>query len=77
MVHSALNAILDVIPPYRRVQGSLVDKEVATDGKCYIWVGAERVEVDRPTYDTLEVGEDLRIRTTRGRRAINVDRLLR
>ena len=73
---SLANAILDASPPYRRVEGVMTDKEATEDGRFYILVGNEIVEVDWLTHDTLMVGEALRVRCTRSMRAINIDRLV-
>ena len=73
---SAAWSALDVLPPYRKIEGTLAAKEVSRDGRYYILVGEEMVEVDRVTYNTLLEGEALRIRATRAYRAINIDRLV-
>ena len=67
--------LVDAIPPYHRVEGVLEDKEIGPRGSSYICVGSARIEVDRATYDTLTVGEQLRVRYTKGKRAVNIDRL--
>ena len=64
------------MPPYHKVEGLLEAKETDASGRCYICVGSAWVEVDRPTSNTLVVGESLRVRYTRGKRAINIDRIL-
>ena len=66
----------DAFPPYRKVEGLIENKEADPGGKFYIRLGSARVEVDSETFDTLVVGESLRVRYTRGNRAVNVDRLL-
>ena len=66
----------DAIPPYRKAEGLLETKETSPHGKSYIHVGGARVEVDRATFESLVVGENLRVRYTRGNRAINIDRVL-
>jgi hypothetical protein len=68
--------LADALPPYRHTEGLLDTKETYPDGKFYISVGPERVEVDAATFEALMVGETLRIRYTRGGRAVNIDRLL-
>ena len=75
-LNSAARAVLNAIPPYRRIEGHLMDKEAGRDGSYYILVDEEMVEVDSLTFETLMVGEALRIRTTRDNRAINIDRLM-
>ena len=69
-------ATIDALPPYKWIQGSLADKGSDAQGNHYILVGNEIVLVDWLTYDTLMLGEPLRIRSTRANRAINIDRLL-
>ena len=69
-------ALKDSLPPYRVVEGQLETKELGTDEKYLVCVSSSWVEVDGQTYDTLVVGENLRVRYTRGRRAVNIDRLL-
>jgi hypothetical protein len=71
-----ISAISDALPPYRKVEGVLVDKEAAADGRYTLLVAGDIVEVDRLTFETLMVGEALRIRCTRGMKAINIDRLV-
>ena len=68
--------LTDAIPPYRKVEGPLETKEMDPDGGFYINVGGARVEVDTATFGWLVVGENLRVRYTKGNRAINIDRLL-
>ena len=69
-------ALRDAVPPYHKVDGPLEAKETDPNGGCYICVGSAWVEVDKTTSDTLVVGENLRMRFTRGKRAINIDRIL-
>ena len=66
----------DAFPPYHVAEGLLEAKDTDSTGKCYISVGSARVEVDESTFGILVVGESLRVRYTRGNRAINIDRLL-
>ena len=68
--------LVDAAPPYQKVNGPLESKATDPNGEFYICVGSARIEVDRATFDTLTVGESLRVRYTRGNRAINIDRLL-
>ena len=44
------------------------------DGSYYVLVGLARAEVDRTTYESLEVGETVRLRYTRANKAVNIDR---
>ncbi len=69
--------LVDAFPPYHYVEGLLETKETDSTGrKHYIWVASAKVEVDKSTSETLIVGENLRVRYTRGNRAINIDRLM-
>ena len=67
---------IDSVPPYRIANGALEDKGVDSAGRPYILLGVLRIEVDAGTLDALEVGERLKVRHTRGYRAINIDRIL-
>ena len=68
--------LIDAVPPYRTVEGTLGDKGVGSAGRPYILLGVNRMEVDMGTLDALEVGERLKVRNTRGNRAVNIDRIL-
>ena len=68
--------MVSAAPPYRRVEGSLVAKEAMANGRFFILVDAEIVEVDWLTFEMLIEGEALRIRATRDNRALTIDRLL-
>jgi len=76
MFKTFLYQLLDLIPPYRKIQGLLVGKETGPDGSFYILVDGDMIQVDWFTFEVLIVGEPLRIRCTRSFRAINIDRLL-
>jgi hypothetical protein len=65
----------DAFPSYRNVHGQLEFKDAAMR-KYYIRVGGVRVEVDRATFDTLAIGDDLKVRYTRGNRAVNIDQIV-
>ena len=67
--------LTDALPPYGYAEGPLDAKEGGGTGKRYIRVDSARIEVDPATYDMLEEGEMLRVRYTRGHRAVNIDRL--
>ena len=71
-----MRAAWEAAPPYRRIEGRLVAKERGPEGTYNILVEDEVVEVDWLTFDTLMVGEALRIRCTRDNKAIDIDRLL-
>lgn len=63
----------DLLPPYHIYEGELWGKHVE-DGKFYLDLNDDAVEVDRVAYSVLEVGETIKARYTRRLRAINVDR---
>jgi hypothetical protein len=75
-LESVLGSLTDALPPYRTAQGVLDAKESCDDGKFYIHVADSRVQVDEATCQILEIGEMLKVRYTRGDRAINIDRYL-
>ena len=75
-IGTSAQAIVSAAPPYRRIEGSLVAKEAMANGRFFILVNAEIVEVDWLTFETLIEGEALRIRATRDNRALSIDRLL-
>ena len=68
--------VLNAVPPYRRIEGNLISKEARPDGTYFILVADEIIQVDWLTFDTLMVGEALRVRATRDNEAINIDRLM-
>ena len=67
--------LIDLIPPYHTIEGPLQGKKADTNGLCYLIVEGEVVEVDASTYETLKEGEAVRIRHTRRKRAISIERL--
>jgi len=75
-LESVLDSLTDALPPYRTARGVLDAKESCDDGKFYIHVADSRVQVDEATCQILEIGEMLKVRYTRGDRAINIDRYL-
>ena len=66
----------DIIPPYRQIEGRLKAKEANVKGVFCLLVEDEILEVDHLTFDELMVGEALRIRSTRARKIITIDRLI-
>ena len=68
--------LMDGVPPYRIAEGALEDKGVDSTGRPYIRLEDDRIEIDMGTLDALEVGERLKVRHTRGYRAVNIDRIL-
>ena len=75
-IGTSAQGFVSAAPPYRRIEGSLVAKEAMANGRFFILVDAEIVEVDWLTFDMLIEGEALRIRATRDNRALTIDRLL-
>ena len=73
---SVVESLTDALPPYRTALGVLDAKETCDDGKFYIHVAGSRIEVDETTCHILKIGEKLKVRYTRGDRAINIDRYL-
>lgn len=74
-VTRALAAVLDPLPPYKWIEGRIDAKEQRF-GRHYLLVGSEIVEVDWLTFDTLDEGEALKVRSTRSNKAISIDRLV-
>ena len=68
--------LADAFPPYLVAEGPLETKETDDADRYYLSVASTRVEVDEVTFGTLVVGENLRVRYTRGHRAISIDRLM-
>ena len=73
---ASANFVLEVIPPYRWIEGRLEVKEIGRDGTYYLLVDTEIIEVDWLTFETVMVGEALRARCTRSNKAISIDRLV-
>lgn len=73
-LQSVIESLTDALPPYRIAVGVLDAKETGDDGKFYLRVAESRIQVDEATLHALEIGEMLRVRCTRGYRAINIDR---
>ncbi len=76
LLRGALMSLWDSLPPYKVYEGPLGAKATSPEGKSFIRLGVDMVEVDGVTFDALEVGETLWVRYTRGNKAINIDRLL-
>ena len=68
--------MIDVVPPYHVFEGALREKLRDCRGRTLIRCGPDLVEVDSFTYDTLKVGERLRLRYTRRKRVVSIDRLV-
>ena len=75
-IGTSVQGVVSAAPPYRRIEGSLVTKAAMANGRFFILVDAEIVEVDWLTFELLIEGEALRIRATRDNRALTIDRLL-
>jgi len=67
--------LVDMFPPYKRVEGQLRDKGTDSHGEYNLLVEDQIVLVDWLTCETLIVGEPLRILMTRTNRAISIDRV--
>ena len=72
---SFFSNILDIIPPYQVTEGLLENKE-EDDGDFFIHVSSKKIFVDEHTFTLLMIGENIKVMTTRGRRAITIERLL-
>lgn len=72
----SLWSLYDSFPPYEILDGQLDIKERNTDGKYLISLRNNWLEIDKQTYDFLVVGEFLRVRCTRGRKVVSIDRIL-
>ena len=64
------------MPPYSIVEGEVDEKGIDPGGKPYLQVASATVEVDTSSLDGLEVGDRIKIRQTRGHRAVNIDLML-
>lgn len=68
--------LVDLVPPYHTIVGELKRKEFSSDNSPYLIVGRERILVDPSVFDLLQEGEQLKIRSTRSKRAISIERLI-
>ena len=73
---SKLSSIIDILPPYIISEGLLDAKEITSDGNYYINVGSIKGKIDNHTYDSLIIGENLRVRHTKKGKIINIDRMI-
>ena len=73
---SKLSSIIDILPPYIITEGLLDAKEITSDGNHYINVGSIKGKIDNYTYDSLIIGENLRVRHTKKGRIVNKDRMI-
>ena len=74
--HAAISFV-DSCPPYVYIEGLLEGKEVLDDNeRTVIYISSKRVEVDPYTFGILMIGENLRIRSTRGYKAGRIDRII-
>ena len=69
-------SVWKILPPYKIVEGRLVDKSKSDFGDFHILVGQELIIVDETTMNTLVVGEALKLTLTRDNRAIEIKRLV-
>ena len=69
-------SLVDALPPYYVLEGTLDSKRVDDSGAYVLLVNGSPISVDRATYHILDVGERLRARYTRGARAISIDRFM-
>ena len=69
-------SVLRVLPPFKIVQGRLVDKSKNDFGEYHILVDQQLISVDEITMNTLVVGEALKLTMTRDNRAIEIKRLV-
>ncbi len=75
-VESWALSLVDALPPYYSVEGTLESKRADENGKRILMVNGAPISVDQPTFDILDIGERIRVRYTRGARAINIDRYI-
>ena len=68
--------LIDLVPPYHTIVGELKRKEFSSGNSAYLIVDRERILVDPSVFDLLEEGEELKIRSTRRKRAISIERLI-
>ena len=69
-------SVWEILPPYKIVEGRLIDKSRSDFGDYHILVGQELIIVDEITMNTLVVGEALKLTLTRDNRAIEIKRLV-
>ena len=72
----AVLLLVDAFPPYYVTEGVLSSKEVGSNGRYFIYINGARISVDRSTFETLSAGERIRVRYTRGARAVSIDRFV-
>ena len=69
-------SVWKILPPYKIVEGRLIDKSKSDFGNFHILVDQELIIVDETTMNTLVVGEALKLTLTRDNRAIEIKRLV-
>ena len=73
----AVLPLVDAFPPYYVTEGVLSSKEVGSErAVLHLHVNDARISVDRSTFETLSAGERIRVRYTRGARAVSIDRFV-
>tara|TARA_Y100001960_G_scaffold270372_1_gene296430 strand:- start:331 stop:600 length:270 start_codon:yes stop_codon:yes gene_type:complete len=69
-------SLCKILPPYKVIEGRLVDKSKSDFGDYHILVEQQLIIVDEITMNTLVVGEALKLTLTRDNRAIEIKRLV-
>ena len=69
-------SLCKILPPYKVIEGRLVDKSKSDFGDYHILVEQQLIIVDEITMNTLVVGEALNLTLTRDNRAIEIKRLV-
>ena len=69
-------SVWKILPPYKILEGRLIDKSKSDFGDFHILVDQELIIVDETTMNTLVVGEALKLTLTRDNRAIEIKRLV-
>jgi len=71
-----IRMIIGILPPYPLIEGQLNAKERGPEGAFYILLDtSDVIEVDSFTWNTLIIGEPIRIRCTRENKAVYIIRL--
>ena len=70
---SWIRGAADALPPYYVIEGEILDRRAGRSGEPLIIVNGAPISVDRPTFDSLAVGQRVKVRYTRAARAISID----
>ncbi len=73
-LESCALSLVDALPPYYVVEGTVESKTIDEKGRYTLLVNGAPITVDPPTFNILDTGERIRVRYTRGARAISIDR---